>query len=91
MASSFIKKIKLNKPIKLNTNDFMGFEKILLGSLPRLLMLETPFLGCEICALQFCRVSERSATRGGVHTTLMSVPPSKLAQCSVLVCKELEM
>lgn len=61
----------------------MSFEKILSGSLPRPLLLETPFLGCEICSFQFCRVSERSATRGGVHTTLMSMPPSSCPVLSV--------
>lgn len=61
----------------------MSFEKILSGSLARLLLLGTPFLGCEICAFRFYRVSERSATRGGVHTTLMSMSPSSWpsAQC----------
>lgn len=79
LGSSFIKK---PNPIKLKTNDFMSFEKILSGSLP-VLLLETPVLGCEICAFQFCRVSERSATRGGVHITLMSMPRSSWpsAQC----------
>lgn len=60
----------------------MRFEEILSSSL-LILLLETPFLGCGVCAFQFCRVSERSATRGGVHTTLMSMPPSgwPSAQC----------
>lgn len=60
----------------------MRFEEILSSSL-LILLLETPFLGCEVCAFQFCRVAERSATRGGVHTTLMSMPPSgwPSAQC----------
>lgn len=60
----------------------MRVEKILSSFLP-IFLLETPFLGCEVCAFQFCRVSERSATRGGVHTTLLSMPPSSWpsAQC----------
>lgn len=54
----------------------MSFEKIPSGSLARLFLLATPFLGCEICAFQFSWVPERSATRGGGHITLMSMPPS---------------
>lgn len=35
----------------------MRFEKILSSFLP-IFLLETPFLGCEVCAFQFCRVKD---------------------------------
>lgn len=75
LGSSFIKENEIilsNEKLMI----FMSFEKNLSGSLLRLFLLATPFLSCEICASWFYRVSERSATRGGVHTTLMSMPPS---------------